>query len=101
MIIVSKYKSLSYTRDFNLIEIRALSCPFYYADVMNMNAVTTKELFDKNTEVPFLYYYERSSIHLLFINCLRFDDKDNRTQRQKIDPFAPFDVLFDCSIEVL
>ncbi|KAJ8927743.1 hypothetical protein NQ314_019746 [Rhamnusium bicolor] len=42
----------SYTKDTNNVEIQALFGLFYYAGVMKMNGVFTKELFDKDSGIP-------------------------------------------------
>ncbi|KAJ8927309.1 hypothetical protein NQ314_020239 [Rhamnusium bicolor] len=42
----------SYTKDINNAEIQALFGLFYYAGVMKMSGVFTKELFDKDSGIP-------------------------------------------------
>lgn len=88
----------SYVRDTNLVEIKALCGIYYYAGALNMNSVTTKELFNKETGIPFFRATMSEARFAFLTNCLRFDNKDTREQRRKTDRFAPIRNVFEAVI---
>lgn len=88
----------SYVRDTNLVEIKALCGIYYYAGALNMNSVTTKELFNKETGIPFFRAIMSEARFSFLTNCLRFDDKDTRIQRRETDRFAPIRDVFEAII---
>ena len=88
----------SYVRDTNVIEIKALCGLYYYAGALNMNSVTTKELFNKETGLPFFRATMSESRFAFLTNCLRFDDKDTRKERRETDRLAPIRDVFQVII---
>lgn len=85
----------SYTRDTTIIEIKALIGLYYLSGVLKMNSVTVRELFDKDTGVPYFRATMSGSRFEFLTNCLRFDDKNTREERRKVDRLAPIRELFD------
>lgn len=90
----------SYTKPVDLIEMKALIGLYYLCGVLNMNHVTTKELFDKKSGVG----YFRATMSLArfeyLTNCLRFDDKLSREERRTSDKLAPIREVFDHIVKV-
>lgn len=91
-------KPASYTRETNNVEIQALFGLFYYAGVMKMNGVFTKELFDKDSGIPIFRATMPEARFRFLVNCLRFDDKDTRAHRRETDKLAAFREVFERSI---
>lgn len=85
----------SYTRDATVTELKALIGLYYLSGVLKMNSVTVKELFDKDTGVPYFRATMSGSRFEFLTNCLRFDDKNTREERREADRLAPIRELFD------
>ncbi|KAI4457552.1 transposase is4 [Holotrichia oblita] len=79
----------SYTRDTNNVEM---------LDVIKLNGVFTKELFDKDNGIPIFRPTMPEARFRFLVNCLRFDDKDTRADRREIDKLAAFRDVFERSI---
>lgn len=68
----------SFSRDTNETEILAFIGLLYYAGVMKMRGVTTKELFDKDSGIPIFRATMSESRFRFLLNCIRFDNKETR-----------------------
>ncbi|XP_045482176.1 piggyBac transposable element-derived protein 1-like [Harmonia axyridis] len=87
----------SFSRDTNETEILALIGLLYYAGVMKMKGVSTKELFDKDSGIPIFRATMSESRFRFLLNCIRFDDKETRNERKKSDKLAAFREVFEGS----
>lgn len=83
-----------------MLEIKALFGLYYLAGVLNMNHVTTKELFDKNSDVGYFRATMSQARFEYLTNCLRFDDRSTREERQQNDRLAPIRNIFDHIVKV-
>ncbi|CAG5049073.1 unnamed protein product [Parnassius apollo] len=75
----------SFAKDASVVEMKALFGLYYLAGVLNMNHVTTKELFDKNSGVGYFRATMSQARFEFLTNCLRFDDRSTREERQQND----------------
>ena len=89
----------SYTRNTNPIELKALFGLLYYAGVMKMHGVFTKELFDKDSGIPIFRATMCEARFRYLINCLRFDNKETRPFRKQTDRLAAFREVFERSLK--
>jgi hypothetical protein len=85
----------SFARDVNVVELKALFGLYYLSGVMNMNHVTVRELFDKDTGVAYFRATMSQARFEFLTNCIRFDDATTRGQRRQDDRFAPIRSLFE------
>lgn len=85
----------SFTKHTNVIELNALFGLYYLSGVLNMNHVTTAELFDKFSGVSYFRATMPQARFEYLTNCLRFDDRNTRDQRRNSDRLAPIRELFD------
>lgn len=90
----------SFAKDTNLMEIEALIGLYYLTGVLNMNHVTTKELFDKNSGVGYFRATMTEARFEFLTNCLRFDDRSTREERRENDRLAPIRDLFDHIVNI-
>lgn len=90
----------SFAKDTNIQEIKALFGLYYLAGVLNMNHVTTKELFDKSSGVGFFRATMTQARYEFLTNCLRFDERSTREERRQYDRLAPIRELFDHIVSV-
>ena len=88
----------SFVRDVNVVELKALLGLYYLAGVLNMNAVTTRELFDNDSGVGYFRATMSEKRFEFLTNCIRFDDKATRQQRREHDRLAPIRTLFEAII---
>ena len=88
----------SFTKDTDTVEMQALIGLLYYAGVMKMGGVFTRELFDKNSGIPIFRATMPEARFRFLVNCLRFDNKVTRAQRKETDKLAAFREVFERSI---
>jgi hypothetical protein len=85
----------SFVRDVTVVELKALLGLYYLAGVLNMNAVTSRELFDKDSGVGYFRATMTEKRFEFLTNCIRFDDRATRQQRREHDRLAPIRTLFE------
>ncbi|CAG5037649.1 unnamed protein product [Parnassius apollo] len=90
----------SFAKDASVVEMKALFGLYYLAGVLNINHVTTKELFDKNSGVGYFRATMSQARFEFLTNCLRFDDRSTREERQQNDRLAPIRNIFDHIVKV-
>lgn len=91
----------SYTRKTDSTEVQALIGILYYAGVMKMGGVFTKELFDANVGIPIFRAAMPEARFRFLVNCLRFDNKETREGRKATDKLAAFRDIFEQSINAM
>ncbi|KAK0046844.1 piggyBac transposable element-derived protein 4 [Biomphalaria pfeifferi] len=89
----------SFTRNVDIVELKALLGLYYLAGVLNMNGVTTYELFDKDCGVAYFRATMPQKRFTFLTNCIRFDDKGTRQEKRERDRLAPIRELFDTPSE--
>ncbi|CAG5058124.1 unnamed protein product [Parnassius apollo] len=90
----------SFAKDAIVVEMKALFRLYYLSGVLNMNHVTTKELFDKNSVVGYFRATISQARFEFLTNCLHFDDRSTREERQQNDRLAPIRNIFDHIVKV-
>ncbi|XP_045505907.1 piggyBac transposable element-derived protein 4-like [Colias croceus] len=83
-----------------MTEIKALFGLYYLCGVLNMNHVTTKELFDKNSGIGYFRAKISEARFEFLTNCLRFDNRATREERRENDRLAPIRQVFDDIVKV-
>ncbi|KAK0060041.1 piggyBac transposable element-derived protein 4 [Biomphalaria pfeifferi] len=85
----------SFTRNVDIVELKSLLGLYYLAGVLNMNGVTTYELFDKDCGVAYFRATMPQKRFTFSTNCICFDDKGTRQEKRERDRLAPIRELFD------
>ncbi|KAJ8931810.1 hypothetical protein NQ314_015206 [Rhamnusium bicolor] len=83
-------------RSTNITEIHALLGLLFYAGVHKANRLNLEELWKSDGSGVEMFRLTMSIKRFKFLfTCLRFDNKQTREERKKIDKFAPIREFFD------
>lgn len=94
--IKQKYSRARDVRCTNKTEIKALFGLLYYAGVLKSGKLNTRDLWATDgTGIDLFIATMSRKRFLLLLNCLRFDDIQNRSARRQTDKLAPIRQISD------